>query len=136
MKKSILFGLIGLAVGILTSGAVASYAVNNNNTGIQHMYAMNANDNSGSAMSMDAMTSSLANKTGDDFDKLFISEMIAHHQGAVAMAKLAQSQAGHQEIKDLSVNIIKAQTLEISQMQLWEMTWGYMPTTSMPGMKM
>ncbi|MDB5160062.1 MAG: uncharacterized protein JWO99_325 [Candidatus Saccharibacteria bacterium] len=100
------------------------------------MYAMNTSDGSDSQMSMDDMTSALKAKSGDDFDKLFISEMIAHHQGAVAMAKLVQSQANHQEIKDLSVNIIKAQTLEISQMQHWQMTWGYVPTTSMPGMNM
>ena len=30
----------------------------------------------------------LKNKTGDDFDKAFIEQMIIHHQGAIEMATL------------------------------------------------
>jgi len=136
MKNSILFGLVGLLVGVIGSGAIASYAVNSNNTGMMHAYAMNVDTPSEATMSMSDMSASLMGKTGDDFDKLFVSEMIAHHQGAITMAQLASSQAKHQEIKDLAVNIIKAQTTEVSEMTHWQMQWGYIPTTSMPGMKM
>ena len=74
---------------------------------------------------MKGMTSSLEGKTGEDFDKIFISEMIVHHQGAVEMAKMALSSASHQEIKDLATAIIEAQEKEILQMKEWQTNWNY-----------
>lgn len=82
---------------------------------------------SGSAMSMADMTASLSGKTGDDFDKAFLSEMIVHHQGAIAMAELAAAKAKHQEVKDLANGIVSAQTGEISEMRQWQEAWGYQP---------
>ncbi len=139
MKKSLLFGLIGLVVDIVVSGAVASYAVNAQNVTVQKMFAMNMNtdtDMSGSNMSMSEMNTALEGKTGDDFDKAFLSEMIVHHQGAIDMANLALKNANHQEVKDLAKDIVTAQTSEITKMQHWQMQWGYITTTSMPGMHM
>jgi uncharacterized protein (DUF305 family) len=76
-------------------------------------------------MTMSQMSGSLQNKTGDDFDKLFLSEMIDHHQGAIEMAKLAKNQAKHSEIKQMANDIITAQTSEISQMKTWQQDWSY-----------
>ena len=81
--------------------------------------------NTGSGMSMDDMMTGLNNKSGDEFDKVFISEMTLHHQGAIDMAKEAQSNAKHQEVKDLAGNIITAQQKEIDQMHEWQTQWGY-----------
>lgn len=67
--------------------------------------------------------------TGDEFDRYFIANMIAHHQGAVDMAKLAQSNAQHTELKTLANDIISAQTKEIDDMLAWQKDWGY-PSTS------
>ncbi len=75
--------------------------------------------------SMSTMVSELKDERGDDFDKAFISGMIAHHEGAVAMAKLSESQAKHGEIKELSKNIISAQENEIAEMKQWQSQWGY-----------
>lgn len=72
---------------------------------------------------MQGMTMGLEGKTGDAFDKAFLSEMIVHHEGAVAMAKAAQMHAAHQEIKDLAEAIIAAQTTEIEQMRQWQTQW-------------
>jgi uncharacterized protein (DUF305 family) len=72
---------------------------------------------------MQGMMSGLNNKTGDVFDKAFLSEMIAHHQGAIDMANAALKNAKHQEIKDLANAIISAQTKEINQMKEWQVTW-------------
>lgn len=55
--------------------------------------------------------------TGEDYDRMFLANMIAHHQGAVDMANLALTSAKHQEIKDMANNIISAQTKEIGDMQ-------------------
>lgn len=75
--------------------------------------------------SMQAMSSNLASKTGDEFDKAFLSEMIIHHQGAIDMAKMAEKQANHREIKNLSKDIITAQENEIQEMKQWQMDWNY-----------
>jgi uncharacterized protein (DUF305 family) len=103
------------------------------------MYAMHDNtDNkvtntatSASDMSMGDMTTELKGKTGDTFDKAFINEMIAHHQGAVDMANLALTNANHQEVKDLAKDIISAQTAEITQMKDWQSQWGYTSSGTM-----
>ena len=62
---------------------------------------------------------------GEDYDRLFLSNMIAHHQGAVDMAKLALTNAKHQELKDMANDIVTAQTSEISDMKSWQQEWGY-----------
>lgn len=54
--------------------------------------------------------------TGETYDRNFIANMIAHHQGAVDMAKLAQKNAKHQELKDMADDIISAQEKEIADM--------------------
>ncbi len=77
----------------------------------------------GMGNAMDDMMAGLQGKTGDDFDKAFLAEMIMHHQGAVQMAEAALQNAKHQEIKDMAKAIISAQTSEISQMQTWSKSW-------------
>ncbi len=81
----------------------------------------------GASMSMESMmTNMMANlkgKTGDDFDKAFLSEMVMHHEGAVVMAEAALKSAKHQEIKTLSNAIISAQNKEIADMKAWYKTW-------------
>lgn len=73
--------------------------------------------------SMSSMMAELNGKTGDDFDKAFLSEMILHHQGAVEMAQAALQNAKHQEIKAMASAIISAQTSEIEQMKNWLRSW-------------
>lgn len=75
--------------------------------------------------SMQMAKDSLVNKSGNDFDATFISEMIIHHQGAIDMAKLSATNANHDEIKQLSKEIIFAQEKEISQLRQWQEDWGY-----------
>ncbi len=72
---------------------------------------------------MENMNANLKGKTGDAFDRAFLSEMIVHHKGAVEMAELAKTNAGHQEIKDLANAIVSAQNKEIADMQGWQKSW-------------
>ena len=121
-KKAIAGLVIGLVIGV--GGTIGTMALVDNNAAKDH-----------STMSMADMNTELENKTGDDFDKAFIEMMIEHHQGAVDMAILAKTRAKHDEIKTLSQDIISAQTNEISQMQQWQMDWGYKNASdSVPGM--
>jgi uncharacterized protein (DUF305 family) len=80
-----------------------------------------------SMQSMDSMMASmianLKSKTGDEFDYTFIEEMILHHEGAIEMAKLALTNANHQELKTMAGEIISAQEKEVNQMKQWQQAW-------------
>jgi uncharacterized protein (DUF305 family) len=65
----------------------------------------------------------ISDDTSKPFDQRFIDPMISHHQGAIDMAKEAQTKAEHSEIKTLANNIITAQTKEIQDMQQWRTQW-------------
>lgn len=108
--NSLLFGLIGFFLGGLIVSIAATYQT----------------DDAGGASAHSVR--SLAQKKGDDFDKTFIDEMIKHHEGAIDMAKLAESNAKHQELKNLSKDILAAQSKEIDTMQTWQADWGYKKT--------
>jgi len=132
-RESALYGIIGLLAGAIIAWAIAAVSVNNNYTGMMNMIGIHSkNDNhtmmDDNSMSMDEMANSLKSKTGDEFDKAFLATMIEHHQGAIDMAKLAQTNAKHQEIKDMADGIISAQSKEIDQMQSWQTEWGYKTT--------
>lgn len=104
--RSIIIGtLVGLVIGWLIWGG---------STTLQQ-YDMST--------AMHDMNAGLVGKDGDVFDQSFITEMITHHEGAVAMAQLALMHAKHQEIKDLAQAIITAQTTEIQQMKSWQQEW-------------
>ncbi len=66
-------------------------------------------------LSADEMTT-LTNATGIEFDRLFLAGMIAHHQGALEMAKTVQN-SKNAEVKVLSDNISSSQTAEIEEMK-------------------
>ncbi len=71
--------------------------------------------------------------TGEQYEKLFLADMIPHHQGAIDMANLALTNAKHQEIKDLATNIIASQTKELGDMTTWQVAWGFVASsTSQP----
>lgn len=121
--KPLLYGLIGFFIGGFLV-AVAATTFDKPDT----KETSNSTSSSMSSMSMDDMTADLKGKTGDDYDKAFIASMIAHHEGAVEMAKLSADSAKHDEIKKLSQDIISAQEKEIAEMKQWQKDWGY--TTS------
>ena len=120
--------IIGLGIGyaIWGSKAPAQSSVANS-SGMHMMPDGTMMGNNGQSMSMADMMASmnaqLKGKTGEDFDKAFVSEMIEHHQGAVEMAQLALTNAKHQEVKDLAKDIISTQTKEIGMMQVWQKAW-------------
>lgn len=118
--KSLLYGLIGFFVGgLLVAVAATTFNKPKDDDTAKTTMPM-------SSMSMGDMVTGLKGKTGDEFDKAFISGMIAHHEGAVDMAKLAAANAKHEEIKNLSADIISAQEKEINEMKQWQMVWGYL----------
>lgn len=116
--KPLLYGLIGFFIG----GFIVAVAAT---TFDKPSEQAKTDTNTSMTASMQMSADSLKGKTGDDFDAVFISEMIAHHQGAIDMAKLSAANAKHDEIKQLSSDIISAQEKEIGQMKQWQKDWGY-----------
>lgn len=61
---------------------------------------------------------------GDEpIDQAFIDMMVPHHESAIAMARLAQERAEHDELRALADEIIAAQSEEITQMKTWREEW-------------
>lgn len=54
---------------------------------------------------------------GTEAARLFLKQMVAHHQGAVIMAKTETAQGKNTDAIKLSKNIVTAQETEIKQMQ-------------------
>lgn len=79
----------------------------------------------GSMEAMSGMTAQLEGKTGEEFDKTFVALMIEHHQSAIDMARPGPTNAQHQELKDLTAEIVRAQTEEVAQLKQWQVEWGY-----------
>lgn len=71
---------------------------------------------SGMMAGMQRMMGMMGGMTGPDADRMFIQEMIPHHQSAVAMATVGWQQAEHPEIKQIAEVIVKSQNEEIEQM--------------------
>jgi uncharacterized protein (DUF305 family) len=116
-QHPLLYALIGFIVGGLVVSAAGRWLPT------QQQGAEQAPARQEALMS--DMTNQLKDKKGDDFDSLFISHMIEHHQAAVDMSRLSAANAKHDEIKKLSAEIIAAQEKEIGQMKQWQKDWGY-----------
>ena len=117
-------------VAIVAIAGVSIFAITNNNDGMMNSNMMgDKNSSQQDANSLVDKNSAdykmYSELTGEDYDRMFIANMIEHHKGAVDMAKLAQTNAKHQELKDMANAIITAQTKEITDMEAWQTNWGY-----------
>jgi uncharacterized protein (DUF305 family) len=65
----------------------------------------------------DADMKQLAGAKGAQFDSMWLSMMITHHQGAIDMAKTEIAQGSNAEAKSLAQKIIDGQQAEITEMQ-------------------
>jgi uncharacterized protein (DUF305 family) len=68
-------------------------------------------------MGSGGMARQMVMENGKYSDKAFIDAMVPHHQGAIAMAEVALKNAEHEEIKELSRNIISSQQAEIEELK-------------------
>ncbi len=75
------------------------------------------------SMMMD-MLSGMRGKSGIELEKVFLTEMIVHHQGAVDMAnELLKDKTIRQELATFAKDIINAQTDEIAMQKRWLKNW-------------
>jgi uncharacterized protein (DUF305 family) len=55
--------------------------------------------------------------SGTNFDRMFLQNMIVHHQGAIDMSNTELAQGSNPEVRQLAQKIINAQQAEIKEMQ-------------------
>ena len=80
----------------------------------------------GSSMHMGMMgneTDMTRLQEADDFDRVFIQDMISHHQMAVMMASMLKNGTNREEMRKLADDIVSAQTKEIDSMRSWYKEW-------------
>ncbi|MEU1673088.1 DUF305 domain-containing protein [Streptomyces roseifaciens] len=68
-------------------------------------------------MMTDRQMDDLRGTTGSPFDRMFLTMMIAHHQGAIDMAGTEKKQGQYGPAEQLADSIITSQTAEIAQMR-------------------
>ncbi|MEY3186054.1 MAG: hypothetical protein RIR58_790 [Actinomycetota bacterium] len=69
-----------------------------------------------SGMLSDGELRELESATGPEFDQLFLTGMIKHHEGAIDMAEMV-TDSRNQEVSTLAKQIVKAQKAEIELMK-------------------
>src|SRR5699024_3568141 len=67
--------------------------------------------------------SSSVSKAHNDADTDFAQKMIAHNEGAIAIANLAAQHATTEQVRDLANQIMGMQSPEIETMTTWLITW-------------
>jgi uncharacterized protein (DUF305 family) len=68
-------------------------------------------------MGSKGMAKQMVMENGKYSDRAFIDAMVPHHQGAIAMAEVALKNAEHEEIEELSRNIVSTQQSEIEELK-------------------
>jgi uncharacterized protein (DUF305 family) len=68
-------------------------------------------------MGSKGMARQMVMENGKYSDRRFIDAMVPHHQGAIVMAEVALKNAEHEEIIQLSRNIIASQQAEIEELK-------------------
>ena len=80
------------------------------------MAGMGGMDHTGTGMMSDADMTSLGNASGATFDRMWVTMMIQHHQGAITMAKTEQTTGQNPDAKALAQSIITNQSAQITQL--------------------
>jgi uncharacterized protein (DUF305 family) len=85
-------------------------------TGMEGMEGMDHGGGMPGIMSQQEM-SKLKKAKGTEFDRMFLTMMTMHHQGAITMAKEEQTKGSYTDAKTMAGTIITAQQAEISKMK-------------------
>ncbi len=76
-----------------------------------------------SKMMMDKTMKTSMALEGDDFDKMFLTQMAMHHNEAIKMSELEIQKGTQQEAKEFAGKIAKDQQSEVQQLRGWKKSW-------------
>ncbi|MCM6763308.1 DUF305 domain-containing protein [Rathayibacter sp. ZW T2_19] len=79
--------------------------------------SMSGMDHSMDGMMSDEDMSALENATGPEAEKLFLEQMMMHHEGAVEMAQTEVDEGQNTDAIEMANTIVQTQTEEIATMQ-------------------
>jgi uncharacterized protein (DUF305 family) len=77
---------------------------------------MSGMDHGGDGMMSQADMTRLSQASGADFDRMWLTMMVAHHQGALTMAKDVLDTTSNAQVRSLAQGIVDSQTGEIGTM--------------------
>jgi uncharacterized protein (DUF305 family) len=124
MKKYLRLGLLALAAALVLAACDSSGGGSQGNASQDN--ADGQQKESGGMAGMEhesmghgsgSMASGMLMENGKYSDERFIDAMVPHHQGAVEMARVALENAEHDEIIQLSENIVSTQQAEIKELK-------------------
>lgn len=126
MKKN-KYGLIVIAtIAIVVIAGIGIYAINKSNNTMNNTMSEDASNSQKSSSNEDM--DKYASLKGDEFDEMYIAEMLAHHEGAISMSEMVGAGTDRKELLDLARAIMQTQTQELMKMQEWQTQWGYEKT--------
>jgi uncharacterized protein (DUF305 family) len=113
MKAGSLAPLLAVAFLLAACGGAGS-GQQGNETGAGGHGQM---DHGSMGMGPKGMARQMVMENSEYSDRAFIDAMVPHHQGAIALAEVALKNAEHEEIKELSRNIVSTQQSEIEELK-------------------
>ena len=108
--------LLAVAFILAACGGAGGGQQNSGSGGMAGMDHSNM-DHGSMGMGSGEMAWQMVMENGKYSDERFIDAMVPHHQGAIEMAKVALKHAEHEEIIQLSQNIISSQQAEIEELK-------------------
>ena len=117
MKAWLLAPLLAVAFLLAACGGAGSGQQGNESGGGHGQMDHGQMGHGSMGMGSGGMARQMVMENGKYSDKAFIDAMVPHHQGAIAMAEVALKNAEHEEIIQLSRNIISSQQAEIEELK-------------------
>ena len=124
MKNHLKLGLLALAAALVLASCAGSGAGSQGDASQGNTKAQQEESGGMAGMAHEStghgsgdVASGMLMQNGKYSDERFIDAMVPHHQGAVEMARVALKNAEHDEIVELSENIISTQRAEIEDLK-------------------
>lgn len=115
-------GLVGAGVAVAagSSGGMFARGPSGMGIGMGHAGSGMSAGGMGAAMRGGPMTG-MGRMVASELD--YLTQMIPHHEEAIAAAKVLRQGTERQEMRDFAASIVATQTAEVVQMKAWLATW-------------